>query len=230
MIGTDPLVVKQTTVNGGMIVASPGLLPRRWPLLVQYGGIFVLNTVQEITDDFCAVTDHLTYNRVSDWSVGTGVFDPYELYDGVLQRYTTSNASVNQDLPTTMQTGTTYRVTVSGQATVGFTGSGFTWGDGSTSNSFVFDNSDQTITFANKPTQLFILLTSNSDKVYSVSLSGSDVGKADYEHVVNNTFDQVESELYDIESWYDESPSTVSTDVLGWLEGYNTSQLFTVFE
>ena len=230
MIGSEPLVVKQATVNGGMIVAKPELLPRRWPLLVQYGGVFVLNTIQEITSDFCAVSDHLTYNRVTDWSVGTGVFDPYELYDGVLQRYTASNASINQDLPTTIQTNTTYRVTVSGQATVGFTGSGFTWGDSSTGNSFVFDNSDQTITFQNKPTQIFILLTSNSDKVYSVSLSGSDVGKADYEHVVNRTFDQVESELYDIESWYDESPSTVSTDVLGWLEGYNSSQLFTVFE
>ena len=230
MIGTEPLVVKQTTVNGGVIVARTDLLPRRWPLLVQYGGIFVLNTVQEITNDFCAVSDHLTYNRVTDWSVGTGVFDPYELYDGVLQRYTTTNASVNQDLPTTMQTSTTYHVTVSGQATVGFTGSGFTWGDGSTGNSFVFDNSDQTIAFQNKPTQIFILLTSDDDRVYSVSLSGDQSGVDNYEHVVNNTFDQIESELYDIESWYDESPTSVSTDVLGWLEGYNDSQLFTVFE
>lgn len=230
MIGTEPLVVKQTTVNGGVIVARTDLLPRRWPLLVQYGGIFVLNTIQEIADDFCAVTDHLTYNRVTDWSVGTGVFDPYELYDGVLQRNTTTNASVNQDLPTNMQTNTTYRVTVSGQAIVGFTGSGFTWGDNSTGNSFVFDNSDQTITFTNKPTQIFAILTSSSDKLHSISLSGDVSGKADYEHIVNRTFDQVNSELYDIESWYDESPSTVSTNVLGWLEGYNTSQLFTVFE
>lgn len=231
MIGVDPFVLDRVVMVGGVAVAKPEILQRQWPLLVQYGGIFVLNEIQEIAHDFCVVEDHLTFNRVRDWTVGGGVFDPQALYDGYLRRYTTQNATVNQTLPNVIQTGTTYRVTVSGQGTVGFDGSGgFSWGDNSTGNSYDFDNNSQTITFSNIPTRMFVTLKSNSAEMYQVSLSGDEQAKQDFEHIENNNFSLSDEYLYDIQTWYDESPQDVSTDTLGWLQGYNSDQLFTVFE
>lgn len=233
MIGVSPLTFNRGAYIQTNLIAAPPT--GKWPPLVQDGGIFTPNTVEEIAGDFCAVTDHLTYNVVTDWTVTTGVFDPYDLFDGTLRRNTTSDAVVIQTLPA-LQTGVNYCVSVSssGFCNITFNSGSITWGDGSTSNTKIFtSNGSNSVSFSTAPTTISIRLTQNSSEVYSISVKqGTCANTTGSEMLTNPSFENVISILYDIETWYQESadPNEVPTNTLGWLEGYNTGQLFTVFE
>lgn len=233
MIGISPLTFNRGAYIQTNLVATQ--LTGRWPPLVQDGGIFTPNAVEEITDDFCTVTDHLTYNIVTDWTVTTGVFDPYELFDGTLKRNTVSDALVIQTLPT-IQTGVNYCVSVSssGFCNITFNSGNMSWSDGSTSNTKIFtSNGANSVSFSTAPTTISIRLTQNNSEIYNISMKqGTCANITGAELLANPSFENVESRLYDVETWYLDSqdPEEVPTNTLGWLEGYNTSQLFTIFE
>jgi len=238
MIGTAPLVIRQVgLIDRSHVHAKP--LQAKWPRMRHDGdGNFTPHFPAEINNDGCAANDHLTYNKIHDWYVCTGEFDPYSLYEGVLKRLISNNTQVCQDLTSSgIVVGEHYRVSLSGSGTISFGGTNTvcTWmyaAAGNTGNSIRLEDGTADITFGVAPPDtIAIKLDNNSDEVYSISMLDVHENPA-VEMLQNTTFNEIGTYFYDIEGWYEDTKDTdlVPTNVLGWLEGFNDSQIYTVFE
>ena len=238
MIGTAPLVIRQVgLINRSHVHAKP--LPARWPRMRHDGdGVFTPHFPAEINNDGCAANDHLTFNRVTDWYVCAGEVDPFMLYDSQLQRSVASNTQICQDLTTVdIHTGH-YRVALSGSATIVFGGTNTTYswfsgqGDGNTGNTIRLQDGFADVSFGvSAPHTIGIRLDTNDDNVDAIELI--DVHETPNIQVLkNNMFEQSDVYFYDIEGWYEDSKDTtvVPANTLGWLEGFNDSQIYTIFE
>ena len=233
MIGTDPLVIRQVgLINRSHVHVKP--LPDRWPRMRHSGdGVFTPHFPAEIDGALCAGNDHLTFNRVREWQVTTGEFDPYELYEGTLMRGKSTNTVVRQSLPV-LSLNTAYSVAITGSCTVAFNSTTQEWGDGSTSNAKTFTSTGgwNIHFYSGAPTTISVFFNNNSDYLEHIQFREGTLTSPGDDLISNTSFDQVDTHFYDIEGWYEDSKDVVSvpTDTLGWLEGFNDSQIFTVFE
>ena len=233
MIGTAPLVIRQVgLINRSHVHAKP--LPDRWPRMRHSGdGVFTPHFPAEIDGANCAASDHLTFNKVRNWRVTTGEFDPYDLYSSTLKRSTPVNAVIFQVLPT-ISLNTSYNVAITGSCTVAFNSTTQQWGDGSTSNAKTFTSTGgwNIHFYSGAPTTISVFFNNNSDYLEHIQFREGTLTSPGDNLILNTSFDEIDSHFYDIESWYEDSKDNVSvpTDTLGWLEGFNDSQIFTVFE
>lgn len=238
MIGTAPLVVKQVgLINRTHMRATP--LPSKWPRLRHDGdGVFTPHFPAEINMDGCAANDHLTYNKIPHWYVCAGEFEPYALHDGSLLRNVNSASMVCQDLTNSGLSTGYYRVALSGAATVIFGGTTTTyswWGDqgaGNTGNTVQIEDGYANVAFGvSTPHTISVRMDNNNDQVDAITLTYMEVNPT--EQVLKNySFEDSDMYYYDIESWYEDSKDTtiVPSNTLGWLEGFNDSQIYSVFE
>lgn len=238
MIGTAPLVIRQVgLINRSHVHARP--LQARWPRMRHDGdGTFTPHFPAEISNDGCAANDHLTLNKVVGWYVCAGEVEPVALYDGSVRRNVSSNTQICQDLTNSgIHTGH-YRVSLSGSGTVIFGGTTTTYswfgdqGSGNTGNSVRLQDGSADVSFGvTAPHTIAIRLDNNTDQVDAIELL--DVHETpNLQLLTNNSFEQSDVYFYDIEGWYEDSKDTtiVSTTTLGWLEGFNDSQIYTIFE
>lgn len=237
MIGTAPLVVRQVgLINRSHVHAKP--LPARWPRMRHDGdGVFTPHFPAEINNDGCAANDHLTLNKIPHWYVCNGEFDPFYLYDGTLSRGVPSSTMACQDLTTNdIQTGF-YSVALSGAATVVFGGTSTTfswWGDqgaGNTGNDVRIEDGFANVAFGvSAPHTIGVRLDNNTDRVEAITMTYMEA-TPNVQKLKNHSFDSAVY-FYDIEGWYEDSKDTaiVPTNTLGWLEGFNDSQIYTIFE
>lgn len=233
MIGTAPLVIRQVgLINRSHVHAKP--LPDRWPRMRHSGdGVFTPHFPAGIDSALCAGNDHLTFNRVLDWQVTTGEFDPYELYNTTLKRGKSTNTVVRQTL-STVSLNTSYSVAITGSCTVAFNSTTQQWGDGSTSNAKTFTGTGgwNIHFYSGAPTTISVFFNNNSDYLEQIRFREGNLSSPGDDLLTNTSFEQINTHFYDIEGWYEDSKDNISvpTDTLGWLEGFNDSQIFTVFE
>jgi len=230
MIGTASLVIRRGTINRSHVIAAP--LPAKWPRMQHDGdGVFTPHFPASIENDGCAANDHLTFNKLESWYVCTGEFEPYSLFDASLRRNISLNTQACQSLTDSGVALGNYRLSLSGSATVVFGGTTTTygWSDGSSVNSKRLQNGFIDVSFGvSPPTTIGIRLDNDNDTVEAISLKDTQ----NVEFISNSKFESASVYFYDIESWYADSEDTnlVPTNTLGWLEGFNDSQIFTVFE
>ena len=238
MIGTAPLVIKQVgLINRTHMRITP--LPSKWPRMRHDGdGYFTPHFPASIIDDGCISDDHLTYNKLPHWYVSTGEFEPYTLHDGSLRRNTGNNAMVCQDLTTTGIVNGYHRVALSGSATIVFGGTTTTYswwdaqGAGNTGNTVRLEDGYANVAFGvSPPHTIGVRMDNNDDQVDEITLTYMEVSPG-VQLLENNSFEESDVYFYDIEGWHEDSKDTtiVPLNTLGWLEGYNDSQIFTVFE
>jgi len=86
-----------------------------------------------------------------------------------------------------------------------------------------------TVTFTGTPpTGISIQMQDNVDEIQSISIT---LESTDEEVLVNGDFTDIEVQFYDIESWYGDAYSgIIPRDALGWLQGFNDSIIYTIFE
>ena len=214
--------IKQVkVVKGCSVTASP--VEPRWP------DLGYLHLVRQFMTDICTGSDHITFNKVSDWSVTSGIFDPFYLFGASLKRYNNTNTQATQTL-SGLQTGTSYSLSLSGSATVSFSGPAgvvYSWG----SSTQIMSDQTVSIDFTTAvPTSISVKLNNANDEVAAVSMV--DQAAPETELLNNIDFVNVEEHFYDIDSWYTDSDNEeiVPHDTLGWLAGFNDSQIFTIFD
>lgn len=178
--------------------------------------------------DICTGSDHITYNKINNWSVTQGTFDPFSLFDATLKRLEAVTTEVTQaGVSFTLDT---YSVKLAGKGSISFTGgSGYNWSTGNTTNAETIDNDEVTVTFTGTPpTGISIQMQNNIDEIQSISIT---LESTDEEVLVNGDFTDIEVQFYDIESWYGDAYSgIIPRDALGWLQGFNDSIIYTIFE
>lgn len=238
MIGTAPLVIRQVgLIDRSHVHAKP--LQAKWPRMRHDGdGVFTPHFPAEINNDGCAANDHLTYNKIPHWYVCNGEFEPVSLYEGTLQRNIDSYSQACQDLTNSgIQTGY-YRIALSGAATVIFGGTTTTyswWGDqgeNNTGSDVRIEDGYANVAFGvSTPHTIGVRMDNNTDQVEAITMTYMEVTPNE-QVIKNHSFEEVDVYFYDIEGWYEDSKDTtvVPTDTLGWLEGFNDSQIYTVFE
>lgn len=179
--------------------------------------------------DVCTGSDHITYNKIKNWTVTQGDFDPFSLSDATLKRLKSVDSETTQTgLSVTTDT---YVVTLTGEGTISFSGGGgYQWSTGNYTNSETLQDQTVTVTFTEStPTGISITLTSDTTTVTKVSMTHQST--PDIELIVNNDFTDVESHYYDIEGWYTTVDNNrIPADTLGWLQGFNDDVIYTIFE
>lgn len=222
---TKRLIISRVGVIKG-VSAKAELKPQQHPPVGPAGSTH--SYPRQFDVDICTGSDHITYNRVKHWSVTTGVFDPTFLSDAILKRLNSVDTETAQT-GLSLETGT-YQIGLTGEGIIMFhNGGGYTWGSGSLIHAERLINQDTTVTFTTTaPDTITIKLINTTDQVTAVSLKNN----SGEEMILNGTFEDVEEHFYDIDAWYTASKETdrIPTDVLGWLEGYNESLIYTVFE
>lgn len=183
---------------------------------------------REFQADHCLGHDHLTFVIVDQWKNTIGVHDPFSLYQAVLKRLNSTDSEVTQSgLSLNVAT---YSISLTGEGLITFHGDGaYEWATGSTAAAEMLNNQTTTVTFKGAaPTGISIRLLNDSDQVSAISLTDS----TGAEHIKNHDFTQKIDHFYDIESWLVAATDVkmVPKDVLGYLEGYNSHMLYTVFE
>ena len=178
--------------------------------------------------DICTGSDHITYNKINNWSVTQGTFDPFSLFDATLKRLEAVTTEVTQaGVSFTLDT---YSVKLAGKGSISFPGgSGYSWSTGNTTNAETIDSDEVTVTFTGTPpTGISIQMQNNVDEVQSISVT---LESTDEEVLVNGDFTDIEVQFYDIESWYGDAYSgIIPRDTLGWLQGFNEDIIYTIFE
>lgn len=178
--------------------------------------------------DGCVGESHITFNIVNDWSVAAGVHDPFSLYQAILKRLNSVDTEVTQ-------TGlslnvATYSISLTGAGLIIFNNGGtYEWDSGSVTNQERLVNTTTNVKFkTSTPDSITIRLENDTDGVAAVSLKDN----TGQELILNNDFMDVDTHYYDIDSWHvaSEDPAIVPPDVLGYLQGFNELDLYTVFE
>ena len=229
MDGTTPLIINRVgVIRNCHFRASP--IQTGWPGMLSPAHQYPTPGFPRLfMTDICTGSDHITLTKVQDWSVTAGVFDPFYLFGPSLKRYANNNTQATQDLDN-LQTNETYSISISGDATVSFSAPAsapvtYSWG----ANTKVMSNNTETVTFTvNAPTSISIKLNNNTDEVTGISMTDSN----GVEMLSNIDFVSVEEQFYDIEGWYvdSEDERIVPHSTLGWLQGFNDTQIFTIFE
>lgn len=179
--------------------------------------------------DICTGSDHLTYTRVDDWSVVSGVFDPFSLHQAILKRLNSVDTETTQS-GLSIEIDTTYQLSLTGAGLIIFeNGNNYEWSTGGLSNSELINNQTVSVTFRNTaPDKINIRLVTDDQQVQAISLTDPQ----GVEIIRNNDFTRVETHFYDTNAWYvaalDER--MVPKDALGYLEGFNDSFIYTIFE
>lgn len=182
--------------------------------------------------DICTGSDHITYNKLYDWSATHGVFDPFYLFGSILKRLNDTTASITQT-GLSLDINTIYCLKLTGAGTISFTPEtgGCTWSSGSITNTESLSDQEVEVVFTTvAPSSISITLNNNSQEITSISLKKKNDPLA--EEILSNTeFDQYEEHYYSIEGWYQATDSgTIPVDALGWLQGFNDDIIWTVFE
>lgn len=215
------LIIKQVGVIK-QVAAKAELEPTPHPKQAQ------THYPRDFLQDACVGANHVTFTIITGWTVEEGVFEPRGLYQSILKR-------LNDTAATTVQkvlglSPTTYQITVQGSARIEFDNGGtYEWGTGSITNSDVVTNRTTTVKFSGQvPDTIKIRLESNDQQVSSISLKN----EQGVEQLINNDFTQVETHFYDVESWWVASldERMVPRNTLGFLEGFNEYNLYTLFE
>jgi len=220
-----PLVIKRVgLISGVNIIVRPLVYP--WPGINQ--GI-TPRFPRVFEEDFCTGGDHVTFHRVTDWTVTAGEFDPFDLHQGVLSRYVSSNTQATQTLQN-IQTGVVYTINVAGDAIVSFGGGApvFEWNGDPTQNTnqLYMKDVSATVKFTNSvPVNISVKFTSNSNQLSSIDMTDPSSTSV----VKNPTFTTQQEFYYDIESWFADS-AEVPTNTLGYLLGFSDHLAFTLFE
>ena len=179
--------------------------------------------------DICTGSDHITYTRIDDWSVVTGVFDPFSLSDAILKRLNSEDTETTQS-SLSLEIDTTYQLGLTGAGLIIFEGgSNYEWSSGSLSNMEMLTDQTVDVVFRNTaPTAISIRLITQTQEVTNISLKNPQ----GVEMIRNNDFTQVETHFYDVNAWYvaAHDERMVPKNVLGYLEGFNDSFIYTVFE
>lgn len=182
---------------------------------------------RDIFSDVCVGANHLTFTIISGWTVQEGVFEPRGLKTSVLKRLNNTAATTIQKV-LGLNPGL-YQLTVDGTARVMFDNGGtYAWGTGSMSNQDILTNETTTVRFNNKaPDTIKIRLENEEHQVNSISLKN----EQGVEQLINNDFTEIETHFYDVESWWVASldERMVPRDTLGFLEGFNEFNLYTIF-
>ena len=225
MDGTNALIVDRVRlIDRVHFRAYP--IPGDWPRL--YKGDNALNShfPRFFLRDICTGSDHLTLTMINNWRVTSGVFDPFSLFDSTLSRYENVNTQTTQTI-NNLQTNTQYQITVTGNGVISFSGSTgtlYSWGR----NNNRFDNETKTVEFLGSPPTEFSVKVDSGDEINKVSM----IDPTGTEMITNNDFTQTEEHFYDIEGWYVDSDNVniVPPQALGYLQGFNDTQIFTIFE
>lgn len=183
---------------------------------------------RDFMSDACVGANHLTFVIVNEWNVTTGTHDPYSLKNAVLKRLNNTVSEVTQTgLGVTVGT---YSIALTGAGLIIFNDGGdYEWSTGAITKQERLVNQTATVKFKNKsPQSITIRLENDADEVSAVTLSSS----AGSQQIVNYDFTQVETHFYDVESFWTASlfPEIVPPDTLGYLEGFNQHNLYTIFE
>ena len=222
---TRRLIISRVGVIKG-VSAKAELKPQQHPPVGPYGSTHAYP--RQFDTDICTGSDHITYNRVKHWSVTSGVFDPFSRSDAILKRLNSVDTETAQT-GLSLDTGT-YQIGLTGAGIIQFhNGGSYSWGSGSLVHGERLVDQNTTVTFINQaPDSISLKLINSVDEIVAISLKNS----AGEEMLLNGTFDDVEEHFYDIDAWYTASTETdrIPTDVLGWLQGYNDSLIYTVFE
>ena len=89
---TKRLIFKQCGIITGMSVRA-ALEPEKYPPK----GNGIDGGYPRILDlDICTGSDHITYNKINNWSVTQGTFDPFSLFDATLKRLEAETTEVTQ--------------------------------------------------------------------------------------------------------------------------------------
>lgn len=183
---------------------------------------------RDIFSTGCGVEDHITFTMISSWSVNDGVFDPQALYQSKLKQHNEHIAEVVQSLPE-LSPGT-YQLTVVGSAVVSFENGGtYNWSKGSQTNEELLQDETVSITFnTSAPDTIKLTLRNQNHVIDSISMKDTN----DTSYIQNGQFTEAETHFYDLQSWFiaSDDPEIVSPDTLGYLQGYNEHELYTVFE
>lgn len=230
MDGTNALIVDRVRlIDRAHLRAVP--VPERWPWLFDTTGSGGYNSTNPhfprlFMTDICTGSDHLTLTMINNWHVTSGVFDPFSLFGSTLTRYENVNTQATQTI-SNLQTNTQYQITVTGTGVISFSGPPgtlYSWGR----NNNRFDNETKTVEFLGTPPTEFSVKVESGDEIETVSMTDP----SGTELITNNDFVQTEEHFYDIEGWYvdSENPDIVPPQALGYLQGFNDTQIFTIFE
>lgn len=182
---------------------------------------------RDIFTDACVGANHLTFTIITGWTVSEGVFEPRGLRTSMLKRLNHVAATTIQKVMS-LHPGI-YELTIDGTARVGFeNGGSYVWSSGSLNNFDTLSNETTTIQFNTKaPDTISIRLEDDTQHVNSISLKN----EQGVEQLINNDFTRVETHFYDVESWWKASldERMVPRDTLGFLEGFNEFNLYTIF-
>lgn len=223
---TKRLIIKQVGVIG-----KTGITAALEPVMHPPRGNGIDGGYPRLIDvDICTGSDHITYNKINNWSVANGLFDPFSLFDATLKRLKSVDTEATQS-GLSVTTGT-YVVTLTGEGTISFTGgSGYSWSTGSLTNSEHLNNQSAIITFAGNSTPASVSIVMKNDTDMVTRLSMVKQGSPDDELIINGDFTDVTSHYYDIEGWYTAVLSNnIPLDVLGWLQGFNETVIYGVHE
>lgn len=227
MDGTTPLIINRVgVINRTHAFASPMI--HGHPRLRFGDGFPVPGFPRLFMTDICTGSDHVTLTKIQDWQVTSGTFDPFHLFGGMLRRNENTNTQATQQIDN-LQTGVTYTISVTGTGVVSFTapfGTSYSWG----ANHNNFQNESKTVQFTGgAPTSISIKLENNTHEIDAISMQAAN---STTELITNMDFVNVEEHFYDIESWYvdSEDERIVPRDTLGYLQGFNDTQIFTIFE
>lgn len=228
MDGTSPLIVNRVQViNRTHMFAAP--MQSYWPpLQFDRDAYPVPGFPRLFMTDICTGSDHITFHQLDDWTVTAGVFDPFDLYANVLSRYSGVNAQATQQLPQ-LSTGVTYQISVSGDVVVSFSGGSGTQYSWNTNSKTITDQQVDVTFTTDTPDVISVKFNNNTQQLDAITMTNMSTN----EQVLSNSdFTQTHEHFYDIEGWYVDSadPTTISPDTLGYLQGFNDVQLFTIFE
>jgi hypothetical protein len=218
---TRKLIIKQVGVIRKITVKSE-IQPDRHPVEPPK------RHTRDIFSTGCGVEDHITFAMITSWSVNDGVFNPQALYQSKLKQHNQHAAEVVQSLPE-LSPGT-YQLTIVGSAVVSFENGGtYSWSKGSQTNEELVQDETVSITFnTSAPDTIKLALRNQNHVVDSVSMKDA----SDNSHIQNGQFTEMETHFYDLQSWFIASvdPKVIPPDTLGYLQGYNEHELYTVFE
>ena len=233
MDGTTPLVFNRVgMINRTHVFAKP--VQQYWPRLQYDAGYPKPHFPRMIDTDMCVGDNHITLHKVNNWSVTSGSFDPISLYTTMLQRDTNDNAQTTQTL-SGLSTNTTYNISLTGDATISFsggTGTQYSWNGSAAgfTNSIIFSDNSATVSFTNDtPDVISVKLNNNTQTVSKILMINNTTGQ---NIVRNSDFSVVDEHFYSIEEWYSDSfdNNIVPTDTLGYLQGFNDALIFSIFE
>ena len=223
MDGTNALVIDRVRlIDRAHFRAYP--VPVGWPRLFE--NATNPHFPRFFMRDICTGSDHVTLTTVANWKVTSGTFDPFQLYGHKLKQYENLNTITTQTLDN-LQTGIQYNITVNGTGIVSFSGTPgtlYSWGR----NNQRFNNDTKTIEFLGSAPRNISIKVESGDIVSEISMTDS----SGVEYIVNKDFTQHEKHFYDIEGWFvdSEDKDIIPDTLLGYLQGFNDSQIFTIFE